>query len=277
MGVMTAPGLPLWSDHLRFVRRHRAGITVLMAVGLVVGFVWSLGQTTTWSATASVVLAPVPKYVSGSTGSLPPPPVTVDTDAQLLHSPRVLEAVATAIHTDPGSTIDHLSVAASPNSHVLHVTVTAGSAQAAADGAAAAVDALTEVRRSVLGSLRTDQLREVRLLIGRQQALLAAGAAVPVYSSLSAQVLALGTGLQELEDTRRRPAETVSPPVVPRHADRADTEVPLTSGVMVGLLCGCLLGAVRDRARPAATQPTRLQPTHLQPTHHHHEDHRHVT
>ena len=279
--VSERPGLPLWSEHVRFVRRHRATIAALMGVGLVAGFVWSLGQPASYSATASVVLTPVPKYVSGSTTALTPPEVSIDTDAQLLQGPRVLTAVAAVLHTDPGSASDHLTVTASPHSHVLHVTVTAGSARVAADAADAAVAGLASARRAALGALRPEQLREVRLLIGRQQELVSEVVVVPAYSSLSAQLLELSTGLQELEDARHHPVQAVSAAVPPRHADRANTEVPLTSGVMVGLLCGCLVGAARDRAGPttprAATSALAPPPPGDLPAGlHRHEDHHHV-
>jgi uncharacterized protein involved in exopolysaccharide biosynthesis len=275
------PGLPLWSDYPRFVRRHRALIVALMCLGLLVGFVWSLGRPTSYSATASVVLAPVPKYVTPSTSEIPPPEVTIDTDAQLLHSPEVLTAVADVLDTDADAAGNHLSVTASPNSHVLHVTVSARTPRAAADAADAAVAAFVKVRRASLGALQADQLRQVRLLISGQQELLAEDVVVPALDSLSAEVLELSNGLRELEEARRQPAIAIDAAVPPRHADRPNTEVPLTSGAMVGLLCACLLGAVRDRTGLLALR--RPRPRFAPPPAddlpagvHQHEDHHHV-
>jgi uncharacterized protein involved in exopolysaccharide biosynthesis len=252
MAVVTArPGLPLWSDYQRFVRRHRVRIGALMSLGLLLGFVWSWGQPPTYSATAAVVLVPVPKYVSPSTTALAPPEVTIDTDAQLLHSARVQSAVANVLGTDPAAAADHLSVTAAPHSHVLDVTVSAGSPRDAADAANAAVDALVRVRRATLGSIQLGQVRQLRLFVSNQQTLLSEDLVVPAYDAPSARVRQLSTALRELEDARRTPAESVSPALPPRHADHANTEVPLTSGAMVGLVCGCLLGAARDRTAHA--------------------------
>jgi succinoglycan biosynthesis transport protein ExoP len=279
--VTERPGLPLWSDYPRFVRRHRAAIGALMCLGLLVGFVWSLGAPTSYSATASVVLVPVPKYLTPSTTEIPPPEVTIDTDAQLLHSPAVLTAVGDVLGTAADAASDHLSVTASPNSHVLHITVSARSPRAAADAADAAVAAFVKVRRADLGALQADQLRQVRLTISGQQELLAEGVVVPAYDSLTAQVLELSNGLRELEEARRRPAEAIDAAVPPRHADRPNTEVPLTSGAMVGLLCACLLGAVRDRTGLLALRRLRHRfappPADDLPAGvHDHEDHHHV-
>ncbi len=55
---------------------------------------------------------------------------------------EVLGAVADVLGVDTGAARDSLSVTASPNSHVLHVTVTAPSAPAAAEAANAAAAAL---------------------------------------------------------------------------------------------------------------------------------------
>ena len=171
--LTTPPGLPLLSDHARFAGRHRTVIGMLMVVGLLLGLAWSMTQSVTFSSTASVSLAPVPKYVLPTGVGLAPPAVSIDTDAQLLNSPEVLESVALAIGTRASTAMEHLSVTASPNSHVLHVTVTAESAAAATAAANAAAAALVRVRRDALGALRLDQLRLLRLWTAGQEDLLA--------------------------------------------------------------------------------------------------------
>jgi uncharacterized protein involved in exopolysaccharide biosynthesis len=253
MGDVTVPpGLPLWSDYTRFARRHRAPIGALLGVGLLAGFAWSLLQPASFSATSSVALTPVPVYVMASATELVPPEVSIDTDAQLLHSPRVQEAVGDALGVDADSASGHLSVTASPHTRVLHVTVRSGSAHLAAEAANAAVAALVEVRRDALGALGDDQLRQLRLLASERDDQLAREQArrlvVPPYDDLFAEILQLRTGLDELEQARREPAVVVQPAVPPRSADYANTEVPVTSGAMLGLLAGCLVGAARDRA-----------------------------
>ncbi len=241
-------------------------IGALMAVGLLVGLGWSSLQPTTYSSTASVALSPVPKYVLPTGVGLAPPEVSIDTDAQLLHSPQVLEVVGAALGTPADAAREHLSVTASPNSHVLHVTVTATSAPAAAQAANDAVDALVQVRRNTLGSLRLDQLRLLRLWLGGQEDLLAreqsGGVVIPAADDLFVQILELRNGLQELEEARLIPAEVVDPARVPTVPDYSNSEVPITSGAMIGLLAGCLLGARRDRRRAGQTQPN-PRPRHL--------------
>ena len=182
-----------------------------------------------------------------------PPEVSIDTDAQLLQSPRVLTAVSDALGTDPGQAIEHLSVTASPHSHVLHVTVSGASPRAAASAADAAVAAFVDVRRRALGALASHQLRQLRLFVTGQEELLAREQSrrlvIAGQDDLFAQTLELRAGLEELEQARSQPAHVVRHALPATSADHANAEVPITSGAMVGLLCGVLLGAGRDRLR----------------------------
>lgn len=259
---MTGGGLPLLSDHLRFVRRHRVLLAVLVAAGLGVGMVLALRQPTSWSATASVALAPVPKYVTPTT-ELVAPEVTVDTDAQLLLTPEVLGAVATEAGVDAEGARERISVSATPHSHVLHVTVRAGSAERAADAANAAVAALAEVRRDHLGALRDDQVREVRLLLTGHQELLtrimSRRLVVTATDEAFTHLLSLRAALDELEEARAAPVQVLRPATPPPRADHGNLEVPVVSGAALGLLLGCLLGGVRDRRpHPAALRAPAL-------------------
>jgi uncharacterized protein involved in exopolysaccharide biosynthesis len=251
--------LPLWSDYTSFARRHRVVVAVLVGLGLLTGLAWGMMQPATYSATASVALAQVPVYVMRSTGELVPPEVSIDTDAQLLHSPLVLGTVADTLGQDAEAASDQLSVTASPNSHVLHVTVTATSARRAAKAANAAVTALIEVRRQALGALRLVEIRQLRLLVSRQERQLAQeqSTRLVVFANdeLFASVLELRTSLDELEEARRQPAEIVASARPPADPDHPNIEVPVTSGAMLGLLAGCLAGIVRGRTRPAGQPP----------------------
>jgi uncharacterized protein involved in exopolysaccharide biosynthesis len=260
MAVVTKPrGLPLLSDYKTFMRRHRTVICALTGIGLLAGLVVGLLQTSTYSATASIALTPVPVYVSGPTTELVPPAVTIDTDAQLLGSPRVLGAIGHELGVDQGEATDHLSVTASPNSQVLQVTVSAASPRLAAAAANAAADAFIEVRRDTLGALQESQLRQLRYLVSLQERALAKEQAtrllMPDQDKLFAQILELRTSLNELEEASAKPADVLSAAEGPESPDHANVEVPTVSGAMLGLLLGCLLGIARDRTRPSL--PTR--------------------
>ena len=113
----------------------------------------------------------MPKYVT-TPNELLPPEVTIDTDAQLLNSPQVASAIADTLDIDPVGVEQRVSVTASANTHVLHVTVTSGSRTRAADAANAAAAAFIDVRRDTLGALSDSQVNQVRIMLAGQEELL---------------------------------------------------------------------------------------------------------
>lgn len=258
-GLTPAAGLPLLSDHTRFLRRHAAQIATLMLIGGIVGLGWALLQSRTYSATASIVLTPVPVYLMLSADELVPPEVSIDTTAQLLHNPKVLSAVGEILGEDPTAASDHVSVTASPNSRVLHVSVSADDPAVAADAANTAVAALAQVRRDSLGVLDNQQLRHLKYLADRQDRELAREqsrrAILPGFDEEFTQVVDLRTRVAELEAGRRYPAHVISSAVTPKVADRSNAEVPVVSGVMLGLLAGCLVAIIRERTPSPTDHP----------------------
>jgi hypothetical protein len=257
-------GLPRLAEYPTFVRRQWVLLTLFVVGGLLAGMGWSASQPGTYTATASVVLAPVPVYVLPATAGLLPPEVSIDTDAQLLQSPEVLAAIGMVTGERTRDVHERLSVTAAPHSHVLHLHVSSASASSAARAADAAAAALVEVRRRALGALTHGQLRQLRLYVVSQEALLAREQAkrlvVPGLDDLFSQVEELRAGLRELEEARRTPAQVIGQADVPTSPDHANTEVPTTSGAMLGLLAGWLVGSVRDRARRARPTPVTSRP-----------------
>lgn len=251
--------LPLASEYARFGRRHAGRIIVTIAVGLLGGLGVTLVQPATYSATASVALTPVPVYVMPTVPELAPPPVSIDTDAQLLLSPPVLEAVGQALGVDPEESERHLSVSATANSHILHVTVRDTDRDRAEHAADAAALALIAVRRETLGSLTHEQIRQVRFQALAQEGLLAREQArrvvVPSRDDLFSSLLELRTRVSELREARAEPALVIAPAANRGRTDYANTEVPLTSGAALGLVLGCLLSAFRDRSGARRPDP----------------------
>lgn len=248
--VTARPGLPLWSDRLRFLRRHRAVVEASIALGILAGMALALGQPATWSSTSSVALTPVPVYVKVASEDLVPPEVSIDTDAQLLGSPEVMGAIGRELGIDPADAADHLSVSASPQTHVLHITVSGPSAASAQAATASAVQAFVALRGEVLGSLAEAQVQSLRLALDAREDELAdvtGRRLVLDDDELMQEVLDLRAALEEIEDARVQPADVIDPADVPRKVDYPNREVPVVSGAGLGLLAGLLVGAARDR------------------------------
>jgi hypothetical protein len=246
-------GLPLWSDHTRFLRRHRAVVEAAVGLGLLAGVAVGVLQPATWSATASVALAPIPVYVKTSAGELVPPEVSLDTDAQLLGSPEVLGAVGRELGVDVDEAADHLAVSASAQTRVLHITITASSAADAQAATSAAVKEFVALRGEVLGALGEEPLRELRLALDTRESELAQVRERRIVlddDELFLEVLDLRAALDELEAAQAVPADVITPAEVPDAPDYANTEVPVVSGAGLGLLLGLLIALARDRRTP---------------------------
>ena len=208
-----------------------------MAPGLLAGFGWSLLQPSTYSATASVALTPVPIYVTAVDRRAASRPRSASTPTpSCSSSPQVLRGVGDALGTDAEPAVEHLSrhrVTQQPRSprdrdgrlpHARPPTPPN-----------AAVAAFIDVRRDALGALASDQLRQLRLLVTDQEDAAGPGAGQPARRSrppttCSPRLLELRTGLDELEEARSEPARVVRPACRPRAPDYANTEVPIDLG-----------------------------------------------
>ena len=148
------------------------------------------------------------------------------------------------------------------------------------------------MRADVLGALRDDQLSRLQMLVSAQEELLAKEQSrsmlLPATDELFQQMVELRRGLDELEDARAETGVVLQPALPPSRANYSNTEVPVVSGAMLGLLCACGLGALRD-ARRRAEGPSVAWLSGLAlrfpvlydrfarvTTHHLQEDHRHA-
>jgi len=249
----TVDDQPTLELYTAFARRHSRLLVACICIGLLLGGVWTLMQPRSYSATASVVLSPVPSHVSTATSGRLPREVTIDTDAQLVRSPSVLTAVSESVNEDSGTVLEHLRVTAVPLSRVLEITYTTDSATEAATAATVAAESFVTVRRSTLGSLQRDQLDHLLLRIDELQDRLDAEAQRRPFVSpddpLVSEIALLRDRFTQLELAQATPAELTDRAEAPSSANSSNAEVPATSGVMMGLLAGCLVGGSLDRRR----------------------------
>lgn len=134
-------------EFFRLVRRHAVALVVATLIGAALGAAFQLGRPATFTASESVLL---PSDRSTSSNE---PPVTIDTDAQLVTSDPVLKAVSAAT----GGTSTHAQVAARldvtaiPNTRILHIAYTAASPDQALRGVQAATREFLGLRDQLTG------------------------------------------------------------------------------------------------------------------------------
>jgi uncharacterized protein involved in exopolysaccharide biosynthesis len=241
---------PELGHYLAFARRHARALVVCAAVGVVCATGWQLRQPPTYTATASVLLTPVPGYVDTDPAGREPRTVTIDTDAQLVRSAAPVAAVARALGQDPATTLAGLRLSAPSLTEVLEVSYTDGDPRDARLGAAVAARSLINARREYLAALQPGQIGVLQLEVTRRaaelDALAAAGASRTRRETLAEALATLRSRLAGLYAARRTPGEVLQAPRLPDAPDPTDPEVPLTSGLLLGLLAGCGAGALRD-------------------------------
>lgn len=139
----------LLTAYVRLARRQVAALLVLAALGALAGGVYEAGRTPEHAATQSILIP------DDSATTLRAPP-TIDTDAQLVTADPVLAALE---RVQPGVSRDdlasRLTVSASPNTRILHISYTAGSAPAAVVGVRAVTTAYVQILARGPGGMRS--------------------------------------------------------------------------------------------------------------------------
>ncbi|MDQ3627434.1 MAG: hypothetical protein M3419_01150 [Actinomycetota bacterium] len=251
--------LPTLEQYAATARRHLLLIIIGMLLGTAGGMLYLRSEPATHTATTTVLLGRIPAYVPTDPSDPAPRLITIDTDAAIVRSRMVSDAVAAATGLSQDQAQDALTVDAEPLSEVLRVSFSHPDADLAVRGADVAVDTLLELRSTTLPSSRTTKLRrlesELQDLVDQLDALLLSGTrlggpATALEQQLSAQHTYLEEQLDQDPDVGRVLVEAQPP----TQASRANPEVRIASGAMLGLLAGLGLGLVRDARRPKGRQ-----------------------
>jgi capsular polysaccharide biosynthesis protein len=153
----------------RYLAALRTGALVILAMGLAgLGTGWWLLSLnpSPYKATTSLLLSEPPRYPSPGYAR-----TNVDTDAQLVAGKLVRDATTRASGESSADVAEHLTVTATPNTRVVHLHLTAPTADAARNGVEAAADAFLG-RRTV--RLEADRDRELAILRASSSTLSAA-------------------------------------------------------------------------------------------------------
>lgn len=254
-----SPAGPVYLDQQgAFLRRHAGLVAITAFLGLAAGGAWQLHRGDPAIATTSITLPAEPTYLTVNATAQ-----TLDTDAQLARTPRVLDAIEAA--SGQPAAEDNLHVSADPNTRVLNLRYQAPSPQAALRGVRAAArttlkvrgDDLTERQAQALASLQTQSRAtdEALHLLGTSQnqarSLAASAGVEPTHeldglrSELLRQAGLVNSWTVRASRVQVDPGRVIRQPSV--HTTRDGWRVALPSGLVLGLLGGLAAGSVRDR------------------------------
>jgi capsular polysaccharide biosynthesis protein len=242
-------------SYVGFVRRQWVLIADGILAGVLAMAIYLISTPVGYQGDVTVMLNALPGVVGdGSVGSSE---ISVDSDAQVAASARVLKAAAARVHYPGGDSAlaEKLHLTARPNSRVLTIAVHANTAALARDAADAIAAELLKVRgrdfSARLKNQRTALKRQIQVVATELAAIPPASTdeimpATPEAKTLLAKLSALQLQAAELD------GQTADPGLVTTSAraspsGRSGLQAKLASGAMIGLLAGLAMAWLRDR------------------------------
>ncbi len=261
----------LWAG----VRRSARLMLVLGLLGGLLGGVIAWRWTPRYDATAAVLLEPSPLYLDPTAGDQDEAPqeITIDTEASMVFSQRAIDQVRQQLDLPDSPDIrDSIRVTAPPNSKVLEITARADDPADAEAIADAAVDAYLEVRNDYLAQRREQvgrQLEEQLDSVRFGDAVIIADADPDVAATGSASSVPteedLRQALSSLALISTRAGEVLRPAAA--RPVRKQFEVPVVSGILLGMLAGMGIVGWHDAGRRRVCDPRSAAPVRVGRSH----------
>lgn len=114
--------IPILHSYFQLSRRHLTVMTGVVALMISIGALWSATRPAQYSAQTSLLLAPSPLYLSGTTGE-GTRSITVDTEAALVLTQSTLDKVTQAFpEVSEAELRGSVEISATANTRVLHLT-----------------------------------------------------------------------------------------------------------------------------------------------------------
>ncbi|MFL6238690.1 MAG: hypothetical protein ACJ735_04240 [Actinomycetes bacterium] len=262
---MTDPDVPI-SAYAGYVRRHAPTLAACMAVGLVVGV--AAGHVArTYVGTAAVLAPPLDLSAHGVPNVAVVPlrekdAVTPDTEAQIATSTPVLTAVqnATGLRYGFADLARRVTIDAPTNTQVLTISFEARHARAAVIGAQAAAEGFIAARARLISGRQAADAAALDAQISALRNDLAAASTRIVSTGPSGGTAAqldqsaILDKIRSLQRTKTRLATAATsagtllrPATESGVRARLGRQVPITSGLLLGLLAGLGVGRLRRR------------------------------
>ncbi|MBM6402081.1 hypothetical protein [Phycicoccus sonneratiae] len=247
----------LLADAMR--NRWRTIALTVFVVGLL-GALVVLRLPVSYTSTTDVLLNPTPgnALTTDSARSGDQINVAMQTEAGLVKSPPVADIVGVTVHERVEAAASEVEVSVPPNTQIVRIEYTAGSAREAQRYASAYADALLEYRRNQAQSNVTGQLDLLKQQSDSASAGLKKAAASAGGSDPSAEAVAqvqlytnrlatLQDQIGSLEATPIAPGGVVTPATLATTADGLPVVLLIVVAVLIGLVLGIGLAIWRER------------------------------
>ncbi len=253
-------------DYATFLRRQWWLIVMIALLGLGAGAAYTSWQTPLYtSVTEVLVTATGVDDQSALSNGRTRGEINLDTEAQLVTSTEVITLAGQTLRQEaPGDELaKQVRVSVPPNTEVLAIAFTSGSAERARLGAeaiaAAYLDNRSDAASAELAAQRfarealLDSLRESLLEVTDTLAALPPESPLRAVSdaqvlSLNARISVLDAELSQLDVTPVSPGRVITAATLPKAPSSPVLPLNLAGGAMVGLLLGCGLAVLRHRS-----------------------------
>ncbi|CAM3582620.1 Wzz/FepE/Etk N-terminal domain-containing protein [Nocardioides zeicaulis] len=249
----------------RALRHHVALVAVLLVLGAVGGWLYAASAPVTYTSTTRVLINPSVGNPFSSTPSSvrQDQDTSLETEAQMVRSTEVLGAV---VDRSTGLTVAgvarRLQVSVPPSTQILEISFSADDPELArqvTDAVASAYLANRDARFKTVqdervGRLETQTVRTVEDLRSATTAAQKGTAAQKAFNNeladaLRNELVNLRAQRTALENLTAPAGTVVSPASRPAGAPLLTTLVPPVGGAVAGLVVGCLLALLLERAR----------------------------
>ncbi|WP_344689426.1 hypothetical protein [Blastococcus jejuensis] len=249
-------------DYVDLVRRQWVPVLLCLMLGVGAAIAYLQLTPREYRSTTSVLVTAIDD-VSGGSGRTTS--INLDTEAQLVTATGTVADAAErlGVPDEARSLAGQVAVSVPPNTEILDIAFTGGTPEEAQQGSLAFAEAyLSQRQETAEDALQAErELLQARIdAVGSQLSdVLEASAALPADSptrnrldsqatSLNNQLANLSAQQNEIESTAVRPGVIVNEPPLPSSPSSPNALVAIAAGVLMGLLLGLGVAALRYRA-----------------------------
>jgi capsular polysaccharide biosynthesis protein len=261
-------------DYGKLLRRQWATVLICLLLGIGLAFAYIQFAPREYRSLTSVLVTATDATAAATTDR--PAGINLDTEAQLVTATETVSAAAKTLDVpadEAGQLADRVGVSVPPNTEILDITYTGDTAAEAQHGSLAFANAYLEQRKATAQAALDAQAAALKARIDAVNSQLAevlkAGDALksgsPERARNNDQAAALNGQLASLTSSQNRVrSETVTPgrivtqPAVPDSPSSPDPLIAMAAGVLLGLLAGIGLAALRNRADDVIRTPEDL-------------------
>jgi Mrp family chromosome partitioning ATPase len=261
-------------DYFVLLRRQWLAVLICLLLGVGLAIAYMQLAPREYRSTTSVLVTDTTPSSGGAADRTST--INLDTEAQLVTSTETVAAAAKTLGVTGDAVSDlggNVGVSVPPNTDILDITYTGGTARDAQRGSLAFAQAyLAQRQQTAQASLDAQQKAlqtQIDALNTQLQTVIQSGAGLPANSpqanrvndqaaALNNQLTSLGNAQNQLKATTVTPGQIVTQPQLPTSPSSPNKLIALTAGVVLGLLAGIGVAALRHRADDLIRTPDDL-------------------